>query len=677
MLNLTHPGIYTRELESGVRTVAGAPTSVALFIGPTRTGIDKRAQICLSFADFERNFGGLYAKSSLSYSVMHFFANGGGQAVVIRLPVDGAAKAVSEINQDSSADAVSLKMTALSSGAAGGDLFVEIDPFDIGAHPYSSTDPKYDKTRFNLTLIDPATGLVERFGDLTTLAGNVRAADTVVSDPATGSRLVAVELVGAGASGPQATGSVYRIGADPVAGKFTENIEVKLSVVLRGADGKENADASVTGLQLTVFKNGSPRPSSRLEMANQLADALNAGIQANADARKKLAGASVVATLHEGAEFLRLTLGRPAETPGPNRLHDATIKIEAVTADLLEGFKLVLQTANPSRYRLGALYENSRITENSKPGSDGDAAGQPKSADFKNAITLLEGPDAFFNLLCLPDLVRPSVKDPKAPHHTDPMGVYAEAARVCAAKFAFLVVDPTPDVVDITSASVWKSTKVPRSTHAGAWFPNLRVDDPLRPGSIVSHPPSGAVAGAIARTDNQVGVWQAPAGTDAFLAGVYGPSVEVTDAEQGLVNPLGLNVIRRFPIYQTVLFGSRTVDGADALASQWKYIPVRRTASYILRSLSESLRWAVHQRNGEELWSQLRLNCTAFMHGLFRQGAFKGVSAREAYFVACDARTTTPADIDLGVVNVVIGFAPLKPAEFVVISLKQIVQPAA
>ena len=112
------------------------------------------------------------------------------------------------------------------------------------------------------------------------------------------------------------------------------------------------------------------------------------------------------------------------------------------------------------------------------------------------------------------------------------------------------------------------------------------------------------------------------------------------------------------------------------MGSEWKYIPVRRTASYILRSLSEGLRWAIHKPNGEVLWSQIRVNATSFMQGLFRQGAFKGVSAREAYFVACDASTTTPDDINAGVVNLDIGFAPLKPAEFVVISLRQIVQPA-
>lgn len=113
----------------------------------------------------------------------------------------------------------------------------------------------------------------------------------------------------------------------------------------------------------------------------------------------------------------------------------------------------------------------------------------------------------------------------------------------------------------------------------------------------------------------------------------------MSDDEQGLLNPIAVNCIRHFPIFGTVSFGSRTVDGSNALGSEWKYIPVRRTASYILKSLDEALRWAVHKPNGEQLWSQLRVNVTAFMHGLFRQGAFKGVSSRDAYFVLCDAST--------------------------------------
>ncbi|WP_181446938.1 phage tail sheath family protein [Streptomyces sp. NTH33] len=681
MLNLTYPGVYTRELDSGVRTVTGAPTSVALFVGPTRTGIDKRPVTCLSFADFERHFGGLYAKSSLSYSVMHFFANGGGQAVVIRLPVEGAAPAASTIRQDVSGNRTSLEVTALSSGAAGGELFVEIDSFDIGAHPYS-TSPPHDKKRFNLTIVDPVTGLVERFADLTTQAGDARTAGTVVNDPATGSRLVkvTVDAGGVGAEGPQPTGSVYRIGKEPETGTFGKALAVNLSVTRwKVDDGKADDTSSVKGLTVTVFKKDDPRPASRLELVTRLVAALNEAIRADQAALRKLAGASVEGSLHEGGGFLRLSVGRPTAVPAVERVHDATVTIEAPaggTDSLLTEYAIEEKAANPSRYRLGHLYDQAQASR-SKAATDGDTAGQPSSSDFKDAITALAGPDPFFNLLCLPDLVRPKATDPRAPHHGNAVTVYAEAARVCTDKFAFLIIDPPPDVIDIGTAAAWKSTKLGlRSAHAGAWFPNIRVDDPLRPGTIVSHPPSGAVAGVIARTDNRVGVWQAPAGTDAFLAGVHGPSIEVSDAEQGLVNPLGVNVIRRFPIYQTVAFGSRTVDGADALAGQWKHIPVRRTASHILRSLSESLRWAVHQRNGEELWSQLRVNCTAFMHGLFRQGAFKGVSARDAYFVACDASTTTTADIDLGIVNIVIGFAPLKPAEFVVISLKQIVQPA-
>ena len=677
MLNLSYPGVYTRELDSGVRTVAGAPTSVALFVGPTRAGIDKRPITCLSFADFERFFGGPHPTSSLSYSVMHFFANGGGQAVVIRLPVEGSVQAASTILQDVGGNKPSLVVTALSSGAASGALFVEIDPFEIGAFPYSTT-PAHDKKRFNLTFVDPVSGLVERFADLTTQAGNTRTVNTVVDDVATGLALVSVDLPGQGAEGPQATGSVYSISSPLPVGTFAKDFSLKLSVTRLAADGSVDTANSVTDLAVTVFSKDGARPASPLELVTRLVAALNEAIRADTGAQGKLAGAAIEGAVFEGGTLLRLTVSRPANLPGTDRVHDATVTIAGPgggAGSVLADYGLTAKVTNPSRYRLGFAYTGGQVTSPNQA-QDGTAAGQPASSVFKDAVTALDARDPFFNLLCLPDLVRPSTTDPKALHHTNAMTVYAEAARVCADKFAFLVVDPPPNVVDIGTAAAWKSTQLGlRSTHAGAWFPNIRVDDPLQPGTIVSHPPSGAVAGVIARTDNRVGVWQAPAGTDASLA-AYGPSVEVSDAEQGLVNPLGLNVIRRFPIYQTVAFGSRTVDGADALASQWKYIPVRRTASYVLRSLSESLRWAVHQRNGEELWSQLRVNCTAFMQGLFRQGAFKGVSARDAYFVACDASTTTPADIDLGVVNIVIGFAPLKPAEFVVISLKQIVQPA-
>jgi phage tail sheath protein FI len=139
-----------------------------------------------------------------------------------------------------------------------------------------------------------------------------------------------------------------------------------------------------------------------------------------------------------------------------------------------------------------------------------------------------------------------------------------------------------------------------------------------------------------------------------------------------LLNPLAVNCLRTFPASGTVVWGARTLQGNDQLASEWKYIPVRRTALYIEESLYRGLQWVVFEPNDEPLWAQIRLNVGAFMHNLFVKGAFQGQTPRDAYFVKCDKETTTQNDIDLGIVNIVVGFAPLKPAEFVIISLQQI-----
>jgi phage tail sheath protein FI len=377
----------------------------------------------------------------------------------------------------------------------------------------------------------------------------------------------------------------------------------------------------------------------------------------------------------------------PGGAPYDRRIYDATIRLAEPVPAPAAGEKSWLtdftdQTygvkAAPSRLQLGAAYPAAILNGTATAGADGDPSGQPSPTAFLNAVTALDALDPFFNTLCLPDLVRPSANDPHTPFYSNAMSIYNEAALVCADKFAFLIIDPPCNVVDAGSALAWKTLGFTfQSNHAGAWFPNIRVDDPLVTGAIRTHPPSGAIAGVIARMDGEYGVWQSPAGTDASLNGAYGPSVLLSDSDHGLLNPVGLNCIRQFPVYGTVGFGSRTVDGSDLMASDYKYVAVRRVANYILLTLTGALRWAVHKPNGEELWSQLRLSVNAFMQTLFRQGAFKGVSAKDAYFVLCDSTTTTPTDINNGTVNIVIGFAPLKPAEFVVISLTQIVQPAS
>jgi phage tail sheath protein FI len=211
-----------------------------------------------------------------------------------------------------------------------------------------------------------------------------------------------------------------------------------------------------------------------------------------------------------------------------------------------------------------------------------------------------------------------------------------------------------------------------QSRNAATYFPPVRIVDPLdglRPRAMA---PSGSIAGVYARTDATRGVWKAPAGTDATLNGVLDLALPVNDLENGQVNPLGVNVLRSFPAYGRVIWGARTRKGADAQADEYKYIPVRRLALFLEESLYRGTQWVVFEPNDEPLWAQIRLNLGAFMHGLFRQGAFQGTTPQEAYFVKCDKETTTQADRNLGIVNILVGFAPLKPAEFVVLTIQQI-----
>ena len=202
------------------------------------------------------------------------------------------------------------------------------------------------------------------------------------------------------------------------------------------------------------------------------------------------------------------------------------------------------------------------------------------------------------------------------------------------------------------------------------------MPDPLNQGRPRNVGASGTIAGIYAATDASRGVWKSPAGIDATVAGASLAYV-MNDADSGTINPLGINGLRNFKTYGNVVWGARTMRGADQLTSQWAYVAVRRTAFYIEESLFEGLKWVVFEPNDAPLWAQIRLNVTSFMQNLFRQGAFQGSSASSAYFVKCDSETTTQTDINSGIVNILVGFAPLKPAEFVVLQIQQMAGQAA
>jgi uncharacterized protein len=287
----------------------------------------------------------------------------------------------------------------------------------------------------------------------------------------------------------------------------------------------------------------------------------------------------------------------------------------------------------------------------------------------KKGIYALEDTD-LFNILCIP---------PDARDQDLSQGVYQTALSYCVKRRAFLLVDPPlswKQQDTLISEAAQKVTELnlngTDARNAAVFYPRVLQSDPLKDGHVSSAVPSGIIAGLMARTDAQRGVWKAPAGIDAGLNGINGLEVTLTDGQNGTLNQVGINCLRNFPIYGRVAWGSRTLRGADQAADEYKYIPVRRTALFIEESLFRGLKWVVFEPNDEPLWAQIRLNVGAFMNNLFRQGAFQGRSPREAYFVKCDNESTTQNDINLGIVNVLVGFAPLKPAEFVIVKLQQI-----
>jgi phage tail sheath protein FI len=262
------------------------------------------------------------------------------------------------------------------------------------------------------------------------------------------------------------------------------------------------------------------------------------------------------------------------------------------------------------------------------------------------------------------------------------VGISSDALAFAERRRAFVILDPPgPDVADpdpthvnTSIADDVESGLFPPSTNGALYYPWLKALDPLS-GGPMELPPSGYVAGVYARTDTNRGVWKAPAGLETVLLGTAGGVVDrgrMTDARQGTLNPIGVNVLRTFPGVGTVVFGARTLVTANTALEQWWYVPVRRMALFIEDSLYDSLGWAIFEPNAEPLWVALTAEVTDFMLSLFRQGAFKGVTPSQAFQVKCDASTTTQTDIDQGIVNIVVAFAPLKPAEFVVIKIAQL-----
>ena len=482
----------------------------------------------------------------------------------------------------------------------------------------------------------------------------------VVNDEDNGSELVSVAVPDATAGRPMQTGTS---GQDIVLDNINNDESYTLKI-------SSDVPTGIIGdIEITFIARDEPIPSSMVGVCRLLEN------KANQALAQTLPGASIRCVPSSTGLGIRVNA-----LFVPERIADALdAKITfnwGTTNDADAFLNLSNGTVNVAHYWLG----QGRTTvaqSDAVPGNDGTVL--PTTADLIGSPSLFTGIYALdkvdsFNLLGIPDATRASASDPKQldSANVDPNSIFSVAMTYCKQRRAFLLVDAPPNVSDVASGVDWKSSGLTvHDTNGAAYFPRLKLPDPLNGFQLRTFAPCGVIAGLYSRTDVARGVWKAPAGTDAKLAGVQGTAYTLTDGENGVLNPLGLNCFRTFPVYGTVCWGARTLVGSDAEASEWKYIPVRRLALFIEESLYRGTQWVVFEPNDERLWAQIRLNIGAFMQNLFRQGAFQGTTSRDAYFVKCDREITTQNDINLGIVNIIVGFAPLKPAEFVIIKLQQ------
>ena len=781
----TYPGVYIQEIPSGVRTIAGVSTSVALFLGRAKNGPLNEPKRILSYTDFERTFSSADGGSELATAVRLFFQNGGAECWVVRI-AKGALPA--KVNLENEAGAPVLTAAAKSPGLNGDRIRIAVSynglapeaTFNLEVFQWVQ-NAQGEEVRSNLELIsdlsmDPdaaryAVDVVNNNSNLITLT------DLSVAPAATG-------FSQAGRPAPSRTATIFRDAWQELIGSTAANnrfrisvdgnpfVEVDLAALVFGAGALDNAtnarnnlagaiqgvinDRLLSGAVTVTMVAGPSGPVGAdheqtvlLRIASASGDVL---IEPAATA--DLAGPLMLGSAQGGLEVTRYAANRPAPTGLVFDVGDLTCFAERVQTafntftvdgtDILLGSSLVTDaalgarmyddgltpsvtgntdgvrekwaivaaaindqrandpaftwlaqiwgqrlaliptagednqqgvvatsggdgvniganfTSNVRYYSLGVSGQGN-FQSSGQAGNDGSA---PELKDYDAAYKVVERDVDLFNLLVLP----------KDSEHSDATtkSLWGPASIFCQERRAFLLMD-APAWQDVQEATHPQNgvngLRIGLvKDHSAVFYPRLLV---RQNGKQVKVGATGAIAGLIARIDSSRGVWKAPAGTEADLRGIVGVERRFSDRENGVLNPNAINTIRVFPD-GIVNWGARTMAGYDNSGSEYGYIPIRRLALFMEESLYRGSKWVVFEPNDEPLWAQIRLNVGVFMHNLFRQGAFQGQTPRDAYFVKCDGETTTQADRNLGIVNIIVGFAPLKPAEFVILSLQQI-----
>lgn len=721
---LSYPGVYIEEIPSGVRTITGVATSITAFIGRALTGPVNKPIRIQTFGDFERQFGGLWSESTLSYAVQQYFLNGGTDAIIVRLVNSIGTNARVELF---AGEGESLILEANPTLEEGHSLRVSVDYLGVSDNQHfnllvteidENGDAVETPTLFPNLSIDEIVEALEVDSSPLRVNGDsannlpTRRLEEVSDVPLTdGSVTLAatresllIEAVTPGTEGNSLRVSINYEGVTDDGQHF--NLLVN--------DTNENENPVVTFSDLTINQivqelniESSPIRVANESRGNLPSVRLDEVSNAPLTDGRNIAKARIILPVtndnplileaaNEGSwgNQLRAQIDHQTSDPEDETLFNLTIEYfdenDENVVIARETFRNVSVQAQSRRFigevlpiessliataegtelpsiRPNATRDNFIVADGT--GNDGlelnDSDYQEGSSSNKIGIYALEDAD-LFNLLCIPPLTRDRDLNP---------AVWVDALNYCHQRRAMLIVDPPQSwnrkdaVIDNLDSFLngWSHKE-----NAMLYFPRTKLPDPLKENRLTEFVACGVIAGVMARIDAQRGVWKASAGIEATLTGVKEFTVKLTDGENGQLNQKGVNCLRSFPVYGNVVWGARTLLGDDRFASEWKYIPVRRLALFLEESLYRGTQWVVFEPNDEPLWAQIRLNIGAFLNTLFRQGAFQGKTPREAYFVKCDKETTTQNDINQGIVNIIVGYAPLKPAEFVVLKFQQI-----
>ena len=638
MPTLTYPGVYIEEISSGVRPLEIASTSTAAFVGLTEMGPDDGATLVTSWTEFLRRFGAFTDDSFLAHSVLQYFNNGGRQCYILRVTRTDAATASVTINNRAGNPGV--LFSAKNKGAWGNSLLLRIE---------ESTDDPGNLFKVTIRRLTDPTAAPANLLDLTpletfdNLSMDSTASNYVVDVLARDSNLIDAQV----------------LDANNVLQDGTHTSGAGLSLPLN-----DNASFQISldsdGYQVVTLTGAATSTTDPTVVASAIKAAVIALKPVKASNAAAFTGFDCTATGIAPNQRLLLKSGntntatssvrvRPAPTP----TNDATTKLKLGINGRSEDALAPRRPAVTGIVPVGNATAVAPVAV-AVPGKDGTV--KPTDITFSSAFPRLDTVTDV-SLLAVPGEATTAIFD---------LGTAYCANRPLQDIFYIGEVGSHDDTAD--DAAAFRAKLTTANSYGALYFPWVKALDPTgRSRDPILLPPSGYVAGLYARIDATRGVWKAPAGTEASLNGVVGLAAELSDVQHGNLNPLGVDVIRRLTGAGVVAFGARTVT-SDA---EWRYIPVRRTAIMLRTSIYHGIQFAVFEPNDETLWAQLRLNIGSFMLTLFRQGAFQGTTPSQGFFVKCDAQTTTQADIDAGVVNVLVGFAPLKPAEFVVVKISQ------